>query len=363
MAIIRINRARLAVIAAACCLVLVVANLQLILSNAGSVLGFHTLPSSGQSSSADYSGPSPSPWNYNQAGHNGCQAYPAAESDMVIVVKTGATEVFNKLPPQLLTFLQCAKDDLLILSDLEQDIADHHIYDCLTNVIQAVKFNNSDFDLYEEQKRVKLMGEDIIAMGNRGSQGWALDKYKNIHAARKAWELRPNKAWYFFIDADTYVFWSSFVPWLKRHDPNKRLYLGSQVPNNPPFAHGGSGYALSRGAMKQLVGKNADQVAAEFDMMVKDDCCGDKVLGILLKQKQISLTNWDPLTSGQKPRRMGFGPKLWCQPAVTYHHMSPEEINEMWQFELGRSNPLVSFPFSFKSSICASELVLTRSCA
>lgn len=178
-------------------------------SKAGSVLDFHTLTSSGQSSSADYSGPSQSAWNYAQASHNGCQAYPAAKSDMVIVVKTGATEVFNKLPPQLLTFLQCAKDDLLILSNLEQDIANYHIYDCLTNVIQAVKFNNSDFDLYKEQKRVKLIGKDIIAMGNRGSQGWALDKYKNIHTARKAWELRPNKAWYFFIDADTYMFWSS----------------------------------------------------------------------------------------------------------------------------------------------------------
>lgn len=345
MMIMRRNRARLTAFAAICCLVLIIANLRFILSTGASVFGLRTSPAPRWPSAADSSNLASSSWNYTQAGHKGCQAYPAEDSDMVIVVKTGATEVFNKLPAQLLTFLQCAKNDLLILSDLEQDIADYHIYDCLTNVTEVVKFNNSDFDLYEAQKRVKLMGEDIIAMGNRGSQGWALDKYKNIHTARKAWELRPNKSWYFFIDADTYVFWSSFVPWLKRHDPSKRLYLGSKVPNDPPFAHGGSGYALSRGAMKQLVGKDGSQVAADFDMMVKDDCCGDKVLGILLKQKQISLKNWDPLISGQKPRRMGFGPKLWCQPVITYHHMSPEEINEMWQFELRRTNAKVSFCF------------------
>jgi hypothetical protein len=339
-----INRARLTALVAISCLFLIIANRQFILSSTASILGFRTvLPSCG-SSSTDYPDPSLSSWNYT-AGHNGCQAYPTKDSDMVIVVKTGATEVFNKLPAQLLTFLQCAKNDLLILSDLEQDIADHHIYDCLTEVIEAAKFNNSDFDLYEEQKRVKRMGEDIVAMGNRGSQGWALDKYKNIHTARMAWELRPNRSWYFFIDTDTYVVWSSFVPWLKRHNPNKRLYLGSQVPNDPPFAHGGSGYALSRGAMQQLVGTDGSRVAADFDMMVKDDCCGDKVLGKLLKQKKISLTNWDPLTSGQKPRRMGFGPKLWCQPVMTYHHMSPEEVNEMWQFELRRPNAQVSFCF------------------
>ncbi len=341
---LRINRGRLTALTAACCLLLIVANLKFILSNTASALGFDNSPSSPRPSSTAELNPSPSSSNYT-TGHDSCQAYPAEDSDLVIVVKTGATELYNKLPAQLVTFLQCAKNDLLILSDLEQDIGGHHIYDCLTEVSEAAKFNNSDFDLYEEQKRVKLMGEDIIAMGNRGSQGWALDKYKNIHTARKAWELLPNKSWYFFIDADTYIFWSSFVPWLKRHDPNKKLYLGSGVPNEPPFAHGGSGYALSRGAMEQLVGKDGTKIAAEFDNLVKDDCCGDKVLGILLKQKKISLTNWDPLTSGQKPRRMGFGPKLWCQPAVTYHHMSPEEMNEMWQFELRRPNPQVSFCF------------------
>ena len=353
MPIMRGNRARLTAFTATCCLVLII-----ILSKRPDVFGSRTFLSSSSSSSADCSPPessslpsnpsSPS-GNYKQTGHNGCQGYPAVDSDMVIVVKTGATEAFNKIPGQLLTFLQCAKNDLLIFSDLEQDIADHHIYDCLTKVIDAAKFNNSDFDLYEAQKRIKLMGEDIIAMGDKGSQGWALDKYKNIHTARKAWELRPNKSWYFFIDADTYVFWSSLVPWLKRHDPSKKLYLGSRVEDEPPFAHGGSGYVLSRGAMEQLVGEDGSQIAADFDMMVKDDCCGDKILARSLKQKKILLTRWDPLINGEKPRRMGFGPKLWCQPVITFHHMSPEEMNEMWQFELRRTNAQVCFCLSSSS--------------
>ena len=127
------------------------------------------------------------------------------------------------------------------------------------------------------------------------------------------------------------MFWSTSVPWLKRHDPNKRLYLGSRVPNDPPFAHGSSGYWWYLGRHGNSWA--TDQVAAEFDMMVKDHCCGDIFLGTLLKQKILSLTNWDPLAGRQKPRRMGFGPKLWCQPAVTCHHMSPEEISEMWQVE------------------------------
>jgi hypothetical protein len=197
-------------------------------------------------------------------------AYPdLKEFDVIVMVKTGAIEAFQKLPMQLLTFLSCAKDHVLIFSDMEQKIAGHHVCDALTDVVDATKLNNSDFDLYQSQKQYKLMGEDIAAMGNKGKEAWALDKYKNIHTAQKAWEMKPNRSWYFFIDTDTYVFWSSFTAWLKRQDQDKKLYLGSQVDTIPPFAHGGSGYVLSRGEMEQLVGKDSKDVAENFDVTVK----------------------------------------------------------------------------------------------
>jgi hypothetical protein len=60
-----------------------------------------------------------------------CLAYPSLDPDVVIVVKTGATEALNRIPTQLLTFLSCAKDDVLIFSDMEQDIGGFHVYDAL----------------------------------------------------------------------------------------------------------------------------------------------------------------------------------------------------------------------------------------
>jgi hypothetical protein len=293
---------------------------------------------------------------------HGCLAQPNLQnSDIVIVVKTGATEAFQKLPTQLLTFLSCAKEHVLIFSDMEQEIAGHHVYDALVDVVEAAKVNHSDFDLYDSQKQYKLMGENIGAMGDKGKEAWALDKYKNIHTAQKAWELRPGKSWYFFVDTDTYVVWSSLTAWLKQQDPNKRLYLGSQVDTQPRFAHGGSGYVLSRGAMKQLVGKDLKEVAANFDVTVKDDCCGDVILARSLAQKEILLTNWYPLINGEKPRGVGFGPKIWCQPVITFYYMGAEDINEMWQFEQARRDPKVSLfiylprlrdRIPFQSSLC-----------
>ena len=270
-------------------------------------------------------------------------ACPSLGSDVVIIVKTGATEALNKISIQLLTFLSsflsCAKDNVLIFSDLEQKIGRFPVYDALEEVIEEARTVNSDFDLYGIQKKVKEFGEDISSL-SKGPEAWALDKYKNIHTAQKAWELRPNRSWYFFIDADTYIVQSSFFAWLKRIDPTKDLYLGNTVHTLNPFAHGGSGYMISRIGMLKIV--NRTDIAANFDIRASTTCCGDAELAGALSRENVSLIDAYPLINGHKPRNMPFGPKLWCQPVITMHHMSPEEMNDLWQFEQLRRNPEVS---------------------
>ena len=288
---------------------------------------------------------------YNPALSSVCQAYPD-RSDVVIVVKTGATEAFQKIPAQLLTFLQCAKDDVLIFSDMEQEIGGHHIYDCLDNVAEKTKVDNPDFDLYNTQKEYRLVGGEVSSLSNRGRDAWILDKYKNIHTAQKAYRMRPNKSWYFFIDADTYIVWSNFFQWLKRLDPSEKLYLGSKVDIGvPPFAHGGSGYLLSSAAMAELVGKDAVEVAARYDANAIGACCGDQELARILFEKNVNATNVRPMINGDRPRSLPFGPAQWCQPLITLHHVSPEEINDMWQFEQQRDRPNVSRPVSLESHV------------
>lgn len=51
-------------------------------------------------------------WNFSQP----CQGFPNTE-DVMVVMKTGATEAFEKMPTQLLTSLQCLPD-FLLFSDL-----------------------------------------------------------------------------------------------------------------------------------------------------------------------------------------------------------------------------------------------------
>lgn len=268
-----------------------------------------------------------------------CGAYPD-NADVVIVVKTGGTETFKKIPTQLMTFLQCAKDDAVIFSDMELDLAGKHIYDCLDNVTDKTK-KSKDFDLYRTEKEYQAQGAEIMSL-DRASDAWKLDKYKNIHTAQKAYELRPGKSWYFFIDADTYIIWPNFFAWLKRLDPNEKLYLGSVVDvGKPPFAHGGSGYLLSKAAMAELVGPDAKEIAKKYDQESLGGCCGDQELAKSLFDKGVASFNVRPMINGEPARSIPFGPSHWCQPLVTMHHMSPEDINDFWQYEGQRENPNV----------------------
>lgn len=67
--------------------------------------------------------------------NNRCDALKKPD-EILVVLKTGANEVFEKLPTQILTMLQCV-EDLLIFSDLEQQLGAYHIYDALADVNEA----------------------------------------------------------------------------------------------------------------------------------------------------------------------------------------------------------------------------------
>lgn len=308
-----------------------------------------------------------------------CASFPDT-SGILLVMKTGASEAYKRLPTQLMTALKCLPD-FLIFSDMDQHIAGYHIYDSLDTVLFEAKDGNSDFDLYRRQRACAVDLESCNKQGDPASEGWNLDKYKNTHMAEKTYQLRPGYRWYIFVDADTYVVWPNLVQWLGTMNPDRKLFLGSvSLINDFPFAHGGSGYILSHAALKAYAGDNPG-IANKFDMAVRQECCGDFLFSKSLKET----TNTDisnmvssllcplvldthapdplhllphesldafvevmeaPLTScllaqwptinGEKPYTLPFKWDHWCQPVVTMHHMNSEEISTFWDWERRR---------------------------
>lgn len=210
-----------------------------------------------------------------------CADFPDT-SKILLVMKTGASEAYSKVPTQVLTNLRCVFD-FLIFSDMAQEIAGYQVRDSLDTVLDEVKTGNQDFDLYRNQQHCLVDQESCNKNKDVASQGWALDKYKNIHIAEKTLKLRPNHDWYLFVDADTYVIWSTLVEWLLRIDSSKPHYLGSvAMLGDFPFGHGGSGYLVSRTAMKDFFDGRTD-VANNWDAEASETCCGDYMFAYALK--------------------------------------------------------------------------------
>jgi hypothetical protein len=212
-----------------------------------------------------------------------CEGFPDT-SKVLLVMKTGASEAFARVPTQLMTMMRCLPD-FLIFSDMDQDIGGQRILDSLDTVLAEAREGNADFDLYRRQQSCLVDQDTCNKLGDPAREGWNLDKYKFLHVTEKAYRMRPDYDWYLFTDADTYVLWPNMVQWLKQLDASKELYLGSvTMIHNFVFAHGGSGYLVSKAAMEAFVGKHPG-VANEYDVQAKKECCGDYIFARALKDK------------------------------------------------------------------------------
>lgn len=120
-----------------------------------------------------------------------CQNLPGAD-EVLVIMKTGSTELEARLPVQLSTTLQCFPN-LMLFSDSAEVFQGHTIIDALESVSPSSKNNNADFELY---RRLRAHGRESLALdelhgmpneatqesrtGNAENPGWKLDKWKNL---------------------------------------------------------------------------------------------------------------------------------------------------------------------------------------
>ncbi|KAL4927048.1 glycosyltransferase family 31 protein [Aspergillus undulatus] len=275
-------------------------------------------------------------------GDRRCQAF-SDPGNIVFVIKTGATEVYEKLPTQLLTTLGCVQD-FLLFSDLDEQIGPYRIRDTLADFNATLKETLPDFELYRLQHEFRRTNQDMASL--KGDKAWKLDKYKFLHLVEKAWLERPNRDWYFFFETDTYIVWTNLILWMQRiSPPTEALYLGSIAYfMNDPFAHGGSGFLISGELLKQFIGDGG--LANKYDDSFTQNCCGDSVLAnTIQKELDLQVQQMFPQINGEKPSTLPFGPTHWCQPVVTMHHLHPRERTAIFDFEQAR--PDLTKPLTF----------------
>lgn len=270
--------------------------------------------------------------------------------DVVLVIKTGATESLRKLPVHFHITLQ-RWPHVLLLSDFSEEVEGHGVHDALDIISEEIRESSTSFELW---RRLRNQGRSALTTSDPESsdqiqwlathasdrqEGWRLARFMNLPMAVKAREYKPDAKWYVFIDADTFVSWSNTIRLLEQLDYQKPLYLGSQVAMGPGefFAHGGSGYVLSRTALQNVTDLYQSR-QEHWDRVAEEGDYGEVPLARALLEAGIPLTWANPHFQGGQAREMDFGfvehgRKVCFYPAITYHHMSNEEISSLSDFE------------------------------
>ncbi|KAF2032930.1 hypothetical protein EK21DRAFT_98514 [Setomelanomma holmii] len=276
---------------------------------------------------------------------------PQAElaDDVFVVLRTGATESRERLPVHFRTTLRCVPH-FTVLSDMDEEIDGVEVHNVMEGVSEGVKKEHEDFKLYHHLQTYGRKGlpDQKVVTALSGStkgdymqtdkDGWKLDKWKFLPMMDQAYKLKPDAKWYVFMEADTYLGWNNLLDYLGKFDSSKRYYIGKHLYiNDIEFGYGGAGFVLSNLAMRKVIEQRSTRIS-EYEEFTKTHWVGDCALGKVLEDVKIPLHRAFPHMQGDSPATLNPAAEkidrdLWCYPTITYHHVSPAEIEELWLFE------------------------------
>ncbi|PYH45953.1 uncharacterized protein BP01DRAFT_391311 [Aspergillus saccharolyticus JOP 1030-1] len=270
-------------------------------------------------------------------------------NDVVLMFKTGASVLWKRVPIHLTTSLSPTRipsANVLLYSDSPETIGPYTFVDILANTtindpeIALPYHQQADHDFRQNYAEIN----NVYPGDNPGpAGGWKLDKYKFVPLVQHAGRARPDAKWYIFMEDDAYLFLPNLVAHLDRFDPQKPWYLGSVAwIHGDYFAHGGSGFAISRKAWEMAFGdhspQNIEQKYAEF---TAQHGCGDHILGHVLKESGVAF--------GEHPEaeesRFSYGfnpeahwtswyePENWCKPVFSWHHTHNRDVARLYELE------------------------------
>lgn len=291
-----------------------------------------------------------------------CASFPSYLTQRIQpVLKMGHGESRDKIEAQLDSVSACFTDEeLLIFSDLNETIRDRAVIDILANLPASYRGDNPDFDNYLTMLDMRRNGTlDVDKEATKAINGWRLDKYKFLPGVERAWTMRPGRDWYVFYETDTYIVWDNLFRFLSTLDPSKPLYMGSPSPGRMDeekkvktmFANGGPGYILSRAAVERLLARKAGPTGHFVEPpltlrwldLLRKDCCGDSVMGWTLWNVDVPVQGYWPLFNPHALHNVPYSDHYWCQPVLTLHKTTPDDMVKLWRWEHSRRQMKVSY--------------------
>ncbi|CAH0004477.1 unnamed protein product [Clonostachys byssicola] len=272
-----------------------------------------------------------------------CASFPKhILSSIQPVLRIGHTENQHKVEAQFDSVSSCfTSDELVVFSDLEEDVRGHQTIDSLENMPLELQ-GNDHFRGYLSQKQRHNSNVSEGSSEPVHVDGWAIDRFKFLPMVERIYHARPEKGFYVFYETDSYIFWDNMFRYLKGFDPDDELYMGSPTVGRKrtSFANGGPGFVLSRGAIKALLrreeGEDGYNTASLVDRWLKrvvDDCCGDATLGWALNRMGVVVMGLWPMFNPHSLHDIPFSEKHWCQPVLGLHRTTPSDMRTLWKWE------------------------------
>lgn len=262
--------------------------------------------------------------------------YAHNSDNIFLMLKEGGDVLWDRIPVHLTTTLTRVKN-FAIYADAPGSIAGYEVIDVLENVTDAT-FHSGEFDKYRKMKYLHDTHSGFGAGDVKIDGGWTLDKYKNVPMLDHAYRTSPDSEWFVFMDGDSYVNFDVLVEFLAQFDGHKPYYFGSPSGwASYTFAHGGSVVVVSKGALDVTLGKDPSLVE-KYEKFAPQCCCGDVIVAVMLIEEAGIQLNWagNHLFQGNPIWDMKFREDYWCEPVISYHHLTGHDIEILWEYERSR---------------------------
>lgn len=242
---------------------------------------------------------------------------------LMVILRTSKAEVKEKLPIHLQGLLSCVPN-FAIFSDHSGEINGLPIHNALDTISSDTKRAHDEFREYQIMHADPEHVPDV-------EKTKKLDKWKILPMVYKAYHLRPQARFFFFIEMDTSLSWTNALQWINRLDYRIPYYTGSPTNiDGTQLAQRGSGIMLSQGALRRYA-KSYDEIyASKWEEKVGSKCCGDLVLSQALSDAHVEFYSSWPLVQSEPPHSLDWSRKHWCVPAITWHKTSPDALQDLW---------------------------------
>ena len=192
----------------------------------------------------------------------------------------------------------------------------------------------------------------------KGGEQWDLDMYKIMPMHGDAYRKHPDFLWQLGIDGDTFLFIENMLRYLDSKDSGVLQYLGhidsrdSNVVTASKYgegklfwAHGGSGYALSKFMLDRMLKANPWRFNdGSIDREMTEEGAGDVLLGRIVTDDTngtfLGPNAGEGLFNPDQVRSLNFNNETWFLPVLSLHHLSNAEVYGLRQFEHRMLNAL-----------------------